>query len=345
MLSPGLAKACEFLVLEEISVMPLSVGGEVSRYKVDFVSRRNWFFLLSLIIMIASLVSLIAPNGLKAGLEFTGGSSITLDFSDSPSQEALRSQLAELGHADAVIQNAGAGSYFIRTRTLKEAVGSQPSERESIITALETAFNTDIEIPDFFSVSPSIATETVRNAFFIVVIAALAILLYMTWAFRRVPSPFRYGVSAIVALIHDVLVVMGIFSLCGRYFDLEVNAMFIIGVLTVIGYSVHDTIVVFDRIRENVSNGVGRSLESTINVSILETLGRSFNTSLTLVFTLVALILFGGPTIFNFLLVLLIGIVSGTYSSIAIASQVLVVWERGEFPRFFPRRSKSATTD
>mgnify|MGYP003304561609 FL=1 len=218
---------------------------------MDFVSRRNWFFLLSLIIMIASLVSLIAPNGLKAGLEFTGGSSITLDFSDSPSQEALRSQLAELGHADAVIQNAGAGSYFIRTRTLKEAVGSQPSERESIITALETAFNTDIEIPDFFSVSPSIATETVRNAFFIVVIAALAILLYMTWAFRRVPSPFRYGVSAIVALIHDVLVVMGIFSLCGRYFDLEVNAMFIAGILTIIGYSVHDTIVVFDRVREN----------------------------------------------------------------------------------------------
>jgi len=304
---------------------------------VDFVSRRNWFFLLSLIIMIASLVSLIAPNGLKAGLEFTGGSSITLDFSDSPSQEALRSQLAELGHADAVIQNAGAGSYFIRTRTLKEAVGSQPSERESIITALETAFNTDIEIPDFFSVSPSIATETVRNAFFIVVIAALAILLYMTWAFRRVPSPFRYGVSAIVALIHDVLVVMGIFSLCGRYFDLEVNAMFIAGILTIIGYSVHDTIVVFDRVRENLIRGIGPNLGSTINISIQDTIGRSLNTSLTLLFTILALMIFGGPTILDFLVVLLIGIIVGTYSSIWIASQILLVWENGDLGRIIRR--------
>ena len=304
---------------------------------MDFVSRRNWFFLLSLIIMIASLVSLIAPNGLKAGLEFTGGSSITLDFSDSPSQEALRSQLAELGHADAVIQNAGAGSYFIRTRTLKEAVGSQPSERESIITALETAFNTDIEIPDFFSVSPSIATETVRNAFFIVVIAALAILLYMTWAFRRVPSPFRYGVSAIVALIHDVLVVMGIFSLCGRYFDLEVNAMFIAGILTIIGYSVHDTIVVFDRVRENLIRGIGPNLGATINISIQDTIGRSLNTSLTLLFTILALMIFGGPTILDFLVVLLIGIIVGTYSSIWIASQILLVWENGDLSRIIRR--------
>ncbi len=304
---------------------------------MDFVSRRNWFFLLSLIIMIASLVSLIAPNGLKAGLEFTGGSSITLDFSDSPSQEALRSQLAELGHADAVIQNAGAGSYFIRTRTLKEAVGSQPSERESIVTALETAFNTDIEIPDFFSVSPSIATETVRNAFFIVVIAALAILLYMTWAFRRVPSPFRYGVSAIVALIHDVLVVMGIFSLCGRYFDLEVNAMFIAGILTIIGYSVHDTIVVFDRVRENLIRGIGPNLGATINISIQDTIGRSLNTSLTLLFTILALMIFGGPTILDFLVVLLIGIIVGTYSSIWIASQILLVWENGDLGRIIRR--------
>jgi preprotein translocase subunit SecF len=197
----------------------------------------------------------------------------------------------------------------------------------------------------FFSVSPKVAGETVRNAVIAVIAAALGILLYISYAFRRVPNPFRYGTCAIVALVHDTLLVVGVFSVLGKVANLEVNAMFIIGVLTVIGYSVHDTIVVFDRIRENVSNGVGRSLESTINVSILETLGRSLNTSLTLVFTLVALILFGGSTIFNFLLVLLIGIVSGTYSSIAIASQALVVWERGEFPRLFPRRSKSANID
>ena len=304
---------------------------------MDFVSRRNWFFLLSLIIMIASSASLMAPNGLKAGLEFTGGSSITLDFADSVSQEELRSQLGAFGHSDAVIQNAGAGSYFIRTRTLEEAVGNQPSERESIIAALETAFNTDIEIPDFFSVSPSIATETVRNAFFIVVIAAVAILIYMTWAFRRVPSPFRYGVSAIVALIHDVLVVMGIFSLCGRYFDLEVNAMFIAGILTIIGYSVHDTIVVFDRVRENLIRGIGPNLGATINISIQDTIGRSLNTSLTLLFTILALMIFGGPTILDFLVVLLIGIIVGTYSSIWIASQILLIWENGDLGRMMRR--------
>ena len=179
---------------------------------MDFVSRRNWFFLLSLLIMIVSLVSLLTPNGLKAGLEFTGGSSITLDFENNISQDELRTELGELGHSDAVIQNSGSGSYFIRTRTLEEAIGNGPSEKESIIESLEMAFSTDIVVADFFSVSPSIATETIRNAILIVVIAAVAILVYMTWAFRRVPSPFRYGVSAIVALAHDVLVVVGIFS-------------------------------------------------------------------------------------------------------------------------------------
>ena len=169
------------------------------------------------------------------------------------------------------------------------------------------------------------------------VIAALAILIYMTWAFRRVPSPFRYGVSAIVALIHDVLVVMGIFSLCGRYFDLEVNAMFIAGILTIIGYSVHDTIVVFDRVRENLIRGIGPNLGATINISIQDTIGRSLNTSLTLLFTILALMIFGGPTILDFLVVLLIGIIVGTYSSIWIASQILLIWENGDLGRMMRR--------
>ena len=294
--------------------------------------------------MIVSLVSLLTPNGLKAGLEFTGGSSITLDFENNILQDELRTELGELGHSDAVIQNAGSGSYFIRTRTLEEAIGNGPSEKESIIESLEMAFSTDIVVADFFSVSPSIATETIRNAILIVVIAAVAILVYMTWAFRRVPSPFRYGVSAIVALAHDVLVVVGIFSLCGRYFDLEVNAMFIAGVLTIIGYSVHDTIVVFDRIRENLIRGIGRNLGSTINISIQDTISRSLNTSLTLLFTILALMIFGGSTILDFLVVLLIGIIVGTYSSIWIASQVLLVWENGDISKLI-RKPFSSRND
>ena len=318
---------------------------------MDFVSKRNWFFLISFVVMVVSVVSLLLPGGLKAGLEFTGGSSMTMEFAEDVEQEELRSQLTALGHPVAVIQRLGEGSFFIRTRTLEESQSDEPSERERIVSTLASNLGMVVEITDFFSVSPSIASETVNNAVLIMVIASVAILIYITWAFRRVPSPFRYGISAIVALIHDVVVVMGVFSVAGRVFDLEVNAMFIAGVLTIIGYSVHDTIVVFDRIRENLIRGIGRDLGATINVSILDTIGRSLNTSLTLLFAILALLLFGGPTIQDFLIVLLIGIIVGTYSSIWIASQVLMVWESGDVVRLlrrlplpFPfRRRRSAT--
>ena len=304
---------------------------------MDFVGRRNQFFLISFVVTLVSIISLLLPGGLNTGLEFTGGSSMTLEFQKAVSQENLRSQFTALGHPDAVIQRLGEGSFFIRTRTLEESQSDEPSERERIISDLQTNLGSGVEISDFFSVSPSIALETVNNAILIMVIASVAILIYITWAFRRVPSPFRYGISAIIALIHDVVVVMGVFSIVGRIFDLEVNAMFIAGVLTIIGYSVHDTIVVFDRIRENLIRGVGRDLSTTINISIHDTIGRSFNTSLTLLFALMALLLFGGPTIQDFLIVLLIGIIVGTYSSIWIASQMLLVWETGDLGKFFRR--------
>ena len=294
---------------------------------MDFVKRRNLFFLISFAVILVGIVSLLLPSGLNTGLEFTGGSSMTLEFQQDVAQEDLRSDLAALGHPDAVIQRLGEGSFFIRTRTLEEAQGDGPSEREEIISGLEANLGSGIEITDFFSVSPSIAAETVNNAILIVGIASVAIFIYITWAFRRVSSPFRYGISAIVALIHDVVVVLGVFSVVGRVFDLEVNAMFIAGILTIIGYSVHDTIVVFDRIRENITRGIGRDLATTINISIQDTIGRSLNTSLTLLFAILALMLFGGPTIRDFLIVLLVGIVVGTYSSIWIASQVLLVWD------------------
>jgi preprotein translocase subunit SecF len=304
---------------------------------VDFVKRRNWFFLISFAVVLLGIGSLLLPNGLNTGLEFTGGSSMTLEFQQEVGQEDLRSQLTALGHPDAVIQRLGEGSFFIRTRTLEESQSDEPSERERIISALEASLGSGIKISDFFSVSPSIASETVNNAILIVVIASVAILIYITWAFRRVASPFRYGIAAIIALIHDVIVVLGVFSIAGRVFDLEVNAMFIAGILTIIGYSVHDTIVVFDRIRENLIRGIGRDLSATINVSIQDTISRSLNTSLTLLFAILALLLFGGPTIRDFLIVLLIGIIVGTYSSIWIASQILLVWETGDLGALFRR--------
>ena len=177
------------------------------------------------------------------------------------------------------------------------------------------------------------ARETIRNAIIAVIVASIGILAYVTWAFRAIPNPFRYGVAAIVALVHDMVLIIGIFSILGKAIDMEVNSMFIVGLLTVLGYSVNDTIVVFDRIRENVARNIDRPLPGVVNTSINETVGRSLNTSFTTLFVLLALLLFGGPTIRGF--------PDGTghrsggrhYSSVAIASQFLVIWEQGEIRR------------
>ena len=187
---------------------------------------------------------------------------------------------------------------------------------------------------DSYTVSPIIATETGRNAAIAVTIAAVFMLFYIAWAFRRMPKPLRWGTCAIIALIHDVLVVIGVFSILGWTIGIQIDAMFITGMLTVVGYSVNNTVVVFDRIRENVSRGISKDLEVTVNASILETLGRSINTSLTTLFVILAIFLFGGITIRYFILVLLIGVVAGTYSSMCIAGSLLVVWDKGEWGRF-----------
>ena len=199
----------------------------------------------------------------------------------------------------------------------------------------------------FDLVSPVVAAETVLNAFYAVLAAAVGIFLYLWWAFRNVPSPFRYGLAAIVALVHDSMIVIGIFAILGVLADIEVNTMFLVAILTVIGYSVNDTIVVFDRLRENIILYPNRALSQNANISIMESMGRSLNTSLTLLFTLLALLLVGGETIRIFLWVLIIGVIAGTYSSIGIATPMLVVWESGAVGRFFLRllgRSPSTAT-
>ena len=312
---------------------------------MDFVGKRRWFFLFSAIFIIPGLVSLIIPPSLHLGIDFTGGSTLTIKFAGPVLEEEVRTELTRLGHPEATVQASGGTDYFIRTTTLKEAdpQTGAPSEQQAILEALQALEN--ITNRDFASVSGVVARDTVRNAFIAVLVAAIFILLYITYAFRSVPSPFRYGVAAIIALIHDVLIVTGLFSILGKVTNLEVNAMFITGLLTVIGFSVHDTIVVFDRIRENVARAPGQPLAISVNNSLLETLGRSMNTSVTLIFAILALLLLGGESLQNFLLVLLIGVITGTYSSICIASQVLVAWEAGEMGRllrrlpFFPSRT------
>ena len=302
---------------------------------MNFVGKRYWFVRSSILIIIIGVTSLVMSGGLNPGLEFTGGASMTLEFEKDVDQGELRDSLSGLGYTDTVIQKVEDNSYFIRIVSLADTETAETSEREKILNGVNEDLGVRIRNSDYFSVSPTIAAETVRNAVIIVAKAAVAILFYITWAFRRIPSPFRYGFAAIIALIHDVLIVMGMFSILGRIWGLEVNAMFIAGILTIIGYSVHDTIVVFDRIRETLSRNVIRDLSTAINVSIEDTLGRSLNTSLTILFTILALMLFGGSTIIDFLVVLMIGIIVGTYSSICIASQILLIWENRELGQIF----------
>ena len=304
---------------------------------MDFVAKRNWFFLFSFLIILPGVVFLIINPGLRAGIDFRGGSTMTVAFSNPVTQEELRTQLATLGEVDATVQNFGDNTYFLRTRQLSE------TERESILNSLEATLSQDgVEVLSSDLVSPVVARETILNGAYAVIAAAVGIFIYLWWAFRSVPRPFRYGLAAIVALIHDLVIVVGIFAILGNLMGLEVNTMFLVAVLTVIGYSVNDTIVVFDRLRENVINYSNRGFSQNVNVSISETIGRSLNTSLTVLIVLLALLLFGGATIRTFLLVLIIGVVAGTYSSIAVASQVLVAWENGDFGRLLPFRRSAA---
>ena len=293
---------------------------------MDFAGKRIWFFIFSFLVIVPGIVFLAIAPGLKPGIDFTGGSSMTLGFSETSDvkQKQIRDILITQGYPETTVQNLGDSNFFVRTKELDDTAKNNLTQM--LIAKLDP--ESENILRSFDLVSPIVASETVLNAIWAVLAATIGIFIYVWWAFRNVPSPFRYGLAAIVALLHDTIIVVGIFAILGELFDTEVNTMFLIAVLTVIGYSVNDTIVVFDKIRENVLIHVNRPFTEIVNLSISETIGRSINTSFTLLITLAALILFGGATIREFLYVLLIGVVAGTYSSIGIASQVLVSWEQ-----------------
>ncbi|MCX6003168.1 MAG: protein translocase subunit SecF, partial [Chloroflexi bacterium] len=261
--------------------------------------------------------------------DFAHGTTMTLQFSTSVQESQLRESLANLGYSDAVLQHTGEGDFFVRLREITS------DEKDVLVSGLQTALGSTVTVRDFAAVSATVASATVRYAAIAVIIAAVGILLYITWAFRKMPKPFRWGICAVIALLHDILLVMGVFSILGWAAGIEIDALFITGMLTVAGYSVHDTIVVFDRIRENMTKGIRRDFDVVVNQSINETFVRSLNTSLTVLFVLLALFAIGGVTIRYFVLVLLIGVTTGTYSSICNASPLLVVWEKGEWSRFY----------
>ncbi len=319
---------------------------------IDIVKYRYWFFLISLALLIPGTYYLVR-HGLQRGIDFTGGTLVQLTFERPVSVEAVRGTLRQIGYGDAPVQSldlnpnddvaatsASTQAVSIRTR----AIPADSPQQRQLYSALERAHGR-FTPQTFQTVGPAVGREIQNRSILAVGLTSIGILLYMAFAFRKVNHPFRYGICAIIAMLHDALLVIGIYAILGHFFDLEIDALFITALLTVIGFSVHDTIVVFDRIRENQLRRFGESFSSIVNYSLVQTLVRSINTSLTVVITLAALYLFGGITIRdNFVLALLIGIVSGTFSSIFVASLLLVVWENGELGRLFGRRRVPATT-
>lgn len=390
---------------------------------LDFISNRIWFLRAGVVYVVLAILA-VAVFGLKPGLEFTGGSAMTLVLQKPVGEADLRQEMTAMGYAEAVIQGTHKGGYIVngsipadkipdivgalqtkfgsrtvlgfeqegnsgltlvfsttpdsasvlstikplvqgdvsltpipdpgypafvvRTRALKEEAGqgvggaTLPSELEQLQTDLKQKFGT-LTMFDFSAVSSSVASGTVRDAIIAVVVASIGILLYVSFAFRHMPkdsegrpTAFRYGSCAVIALVHDVFFVLGVFAVLGKFAGIEVNAMFIAAMLTVVGFSVHDTIVVFDRIRENVRKQAKVEFATVVNNSIVETLARSMNTTLTVLIVITALLFIGGSTIRPFLLALFIGLVVGTYSSIFIASQLLILWDKKEWRRFIP---------
>ena len=300
----------------------------------DIVRRRYWYFGLSLLVIVPGVIAL-ALWGLPLAIDYTGGTLLELQFPqvDLPLQPAdIRAVYEAQGFPDSTVQTSGKDIAIIRSKALDE------TQQQAIIAALEAQYGASILL-NAATVGPSVGAEVTQSAALAVGMAALGILAYIWFAFRRLEHAWRYGICAIIAMLHDVLVVIGLAAIFGRLLGWPVDSLFLTALLTVAGFSVHDTIVVFDRIRENLVIHRRLGYETVVNHSIVQTLDRSINTQLTVMFTLLALALFGGVTIRHFVVMLLIGVFSGTYSSIFNAAPLLVVWENREWARPFRRNT------
>jgi preprotein translocase subunit SecF len=296
---------------------------------LNIIKYYKFWFVVSGILLLAGVVSL-SVYGLKPGIDFTGGTITQVKFPGAvPQTSDISKVVSDAGTTNAVIQPAGSQSVIIRTSPMEK------DQHDKIMAALKAKFG-DITEESYSSIGPVIGKELRSNAAWQLGLVSLGIVLYIAYAFRKVSRPvssWRFGWAAIIALIHDLFIVVGAFSLLGHFWGIEVDTLFVTALLTVLGFSVHDTIVVFDRIRENLRVRAGSTLPEIINSSINQTLVRSLNTSLTVIFVLIALLLFGGITIRYFVLALLFGIIAGTYSSIFIASPVLIVWHNWDLRR------------
>lgn len=289
---------------------------------MDIVGKKNLFFTLSLLVIIPGIISLFLW-GLKPSIDFAGGSRLTFLFPNTVTQttvDTIKQVFSSQKVQVATVQYSGK-QVIVRTPPIDQ------SKNASLQNALKQQVG-NFKEEEFATIGPTIGSETTLNAFYAVLFASILIVLYIAWSFRQVPKPassWHFGVCAVLALLHDALVLLGVFSLLGHFFGVEIDSLFVTAVLTVIGFSVHDTIVVFDRIRENLRR-TRMPFASVVNESLLQTMTRSLTTSLTVLLVLFTLLLFGGESTRWFVVALLVGIVSGTYSSIFNASLLLVVW-------------------
>jgi preprotein translocase subunit SecF len=293
------------------------------------IQKRNIWLGISAALFVVFALALFVW-GLKYGIDFTGGSLLEVKFMNSrPSVSQVETGLADLKLSSLIIQPVGEQDMMLKFQETKEETHQAILTKLSELAVKENKDNS-IEEQRFESVGPSIGAELKIKSLWAIIFALIAMLSYITYAFRGVSKPvasWKYGSAAIIAMFHDVVITMGVFAFLGHYYGVEINTAFVAAVLTVLGYSVHDTIVVFDRLRENLPKS-NEDFEGTVNISLNQTIVRSLNTSLTVLLVLVAIIIFGGASIRTFVLALAIGIGIGTYSSIFVASPILVVWEK-----------------
>lgn len=289
----------------------------------QIIQKRKYWYIVSLIIIFPGIVAIIT-GGLNLGIDFSGGSLIRVAFNDErPNTQAVRQALEVTGIGEIRVQPLGENEMTLRVKHIDNTA------YQELVAHLRDAFG-DIEEQSFESIGPTIGQELREKAIYAVFFVLFFIILYISLAFRKITGGYVkswvYGLGALVALFHDIIIVVGVFAILGKFFNVEINTLFITAVLTVLGFSVHDTIVVYDRVREQLKNTSKTSFVEIVNASVNQTLIRSLNTSLTTLLVLLALYFFGGESVQYFILALIIGIIAGTYSSVFIASPFLVTW-------------------
>lgn len=298
-------------------------------YKI--IQKRKIWLSISGLAVAASIVSLMLW-GLNFGIDFTGGSLLEVKFlNQRPSTSDTQSALEELNLGSLLVQPIDESGMILRFQDITEDKHQETLLKLAKLSGGEEAvLDQQVEELRFDSVGPSIGQELKDKSVSAMILVLIAIALYIAWVFRKVSKPvasWKYGITAIIALFHDVVITIGVFSILGEFYNVEVNSAFVAAILTVLGYSVNDTIVVFDRLRENLPKS-DDTFEETVNTSVNQTMARSINSSLTTLLVLLAILFFGGASIHSFVLALSIGIFVGTYSSVFLASPILVIWEK-----------------